>query len=122
MARRPANGQREQTAAEPLRGCTATSILLLSALKWACSMCGSECARPVFGKGAQIATGLCRLCRPIPVMARRFPSFGWFVVVATFPPSDSLAARSELPDFKHISAPQISPAGLNFRRVSLHDR
>jgi hypothetical protein len=28
--------QREQTAAEPLRGRTATSILFLSALKWAC--------------------------------------------------------------------------------------
>ena len=30
------NWQREQTAAEPLRGRTATSMLFLSALKWAC--------------------------------------------------------------------------------------
>jgi hypothetical protein len=28
--------QREQTAAEPLRGRTAASILFLSALEWAC--------------------------------------------------------------------------------------
>jgi hypothetical protein len=28
--------QREQTAAEPLRGRTATSMLFLSALKWGC--------------------------------------------------------------------------------------
>jgi hypothetical protein len=32
----PGKWQREQTAAEPLRGRTATSILFLSALKWAC--------------------------------------------------------------------------------------
>ena len=34
--RAPGDGKRERTAAEPLRGRTATSMLFLSALKWAC--------------------------------------------------------------------------------------